>query len=107
MTQNNLGLAFWALGERESGTVGLQAAITAFRNVLKEWTSSNDFATRVQNLRNGSGGNAHNAGSLLLPNVRDDLSADAVDFLNGAAGDDWLLLLFGEDKISGQSEMMN
>jgi len=30
-----LGLAFWALGERESGTARLQAAVTAFRNVLK------------------------------------------------------------------------
>lgn len=76
-------------------------------NVLKEWTSGNDFATRVQNLRNGNGGSAHNAGALLLPNVRDDLSANAVDFLNGAAGDDWLLFLSGEDKISGQLEQAN
>ena len=30
-TQNNLGLAFWTLGERESDTEGLEAAVEAYR----------------------------------------------------------------------------
>jgi tetratricopeptide (TPR) repeat protein len=37
-TQNNLGLALWALGERESGTAHLEEAVAAFRAVLEEMT---------------------------------------------------------------------
>jgi tetratricopeptide (TPR) repeat protein len=37
-TQNNLGLALWRLGERESGTVRLEEAVTAYREALQEWT---------------------------------------------------------------------
>jgi Ca2+-binding RTX toxin-like protein len=72
--------------------------------VLAEWNSDNDFATRVQNLKNGAGGNAHNGAAFLLPAVRDDISADAIDFLNGSSGEDWLIFLVGEDKVSGQME---
>jgi Ca2+-binding RTX toxin-like protein len=73
-------------------------------HVLKEWNSLNSFAVRVQNLKDGLGGNAHNDGAFLLPNVREDISADAIDFLNGSAGEDWLIVLAGEDKVSGKSE---
>lgn len=45
----------------------------------------------MKNLRDGSGGNSHNGDSLLLPQVRDDFFADQIDFLNGAAGEDWLI----------------
>jgi tetratricopeptide (TPR) repeat protein len=38
MTQNNLGNALSALGERESGTARLEQAITGFRAALEEWT---------------------------------------------------------------------
>jgi hypothetical protein len=72
--------------------------------VLEEWNSTNSFAVRVQNLRDGTGGNAHNGASLLLPAVRDDLCADAIDFLNGSSGDDWLIYSDDEDKVSGQTE---
>jgi tetratricopeptide (TPR) repeat protein len=37
-TQNNLGFAFWRLGERESGTAKLEEAVAAFREALKEMT---------------------------------------------------------------------
>jgi hypothetical protein len=38
MTQNNLGVALWRLGERESGTVRLEEAVAAYRAALQEWT---------------------------------------------------------------------
>jgi tetratricopeptide (TPR) repeat protein len=38
ITQNNLGLALWALGERESGTARLEEAVVAFRAALQERT---------------------------------------------------------------------
>ena len=37
MTQNNLGNALRALGERESGTARLEDAVTAYREALKEF----------------------------------------------------------------------
>ena len=36
VTQNNLGLALWRLGERESGTARLEEAVAAFRAALQE-----------------------------------------------------------------------
>ena len=59
---------------------------------------------RVSNLRDGSGGNAHNGTSFLLPQVRDDGDADEVDMLNGSSGNDWFIFASGEDKVSGQTE---
>ena len=37
-TQNNLGNALRALGERESGTARLQEAVAAYESALEEWT---------------------------------------------------------------------
>ena len=65
-------------------------------DVFKEWNSSNSFATRVVNLRQP-----------LLPEVIDDMFADAIDFLNGSAGDDWLIFTAGEDKVAGKAEQSN
>jgi len=75
--------------------------------VLDEWDSSNAFAARIQNLTTGTGGNAHNGSNFLLPNVRDDLSPNAVDFLNGCSGDDWLILVISEDNVAGKAEAIN
>jgi hypothetical protein len=36
-TQNNLGLALWTLGERESGTARLEEAVAAFRASSARW----------------------------------------------------------------------
>jgi hypothetical protein len=44
---------------------------------------------------------------VLFPIVHDDHFADAVDFLNGASGNDWLLFTNGEDKVAGQAEATN
>jgi Ca2+-binding RTX toxin-like protein len=76
-------------------------------HVLEEWNSSNGFAARVQNLKDGAGGNAHNGSSFLLQQVRAELSPDAIDFLNGAAGDDWLIFVDTEDRVGGQAEASN
>jgi Ca2+-binding RTX toxin-like protein len=76
-------------------------------NVFAEWTSSNSFAVRVQNLRDGNGGNSHNEGSLLIPNVVDDLLAGAVDRLLDGGGNDWLIFETGEDTVIGPVEASN
>jgi len=76
-------------------------------NVWSEWTSANSFATRVQNLRDGTGGNTHNNGSFLFPNVVDDLMAGSIDTLIGGAGSDWLLFEAGEDNVTGPAEASN
>jgi tetratricopeptide (TPR) repeat protein len=50
---NNLGLSLKALGERENGTKHIKAAITAFRESLKEWTRDRvplDWAKTKNNL---------------------------------------------------------
>jgi hypothetical protein len=39
-TQNNLGLALWSLGERESGTARLEEAVAAYRDALSIFESA-------------------------------------------------------------------
>jgi extracellular elastinolytic metalloproteinase len=80
---------------------------TFWRNIVAEWASGNSFAARVQNLHNGTGGNSHNNGSFLLPNVVDDVFADDIDFLNGTSGNDWLIFRSDEDRVAGHSESTN
>jgi tetratricopeptide (TPR) repeat protein len=53
MTQNNLGNALQALGERESGTARLEEAVAAFREALQERTRAHvplDWAMTQNNL---------------------------------------------------------
>jgi hypothetical protein len=53
MTQNNLGAALRALGERESGTARLEQAVTAYSDALKERTRERvplQWATTQSNL---------------------------------------------------------
>src|SRR5262245_24664899 len=52
MTQENLGLALRGLGERESGTANLEAAVAAHREAMKERTRDRvplDWATSFGN----------------------------------------------------------
>ncbi len=52
-TQNNLGLALWTLGERESGTARLEEAVAAYRAALEERTRERvplDWAATQNNL---------------------------------------------------------
>jgi tetratricopeptide (TPR) repeat protein len=55
MTQNNLGLSLWRLGERESGTARLEEAVAAYHDALKEYTRERvplDWAMTQNNLGN-------------------------------------------------------
>jgi hypothetical protein len=55
MTQNNLGNALVALGERESGTARFEGAVSAYREALKEYTRVRvplDWAMTQNNLGN-------------------------------------------------------
>ena len=52
-TQSNLGAALQTLGERESGTTGLEEAVAAYRSALDEYTRARvplDWATTQNNL---------------------------------------------------------
>jgi tetratricopeptide (TPR) repeat protein len=54
-TQDNLGVALWTLGGRESGTARLEEAVAAYRDALKERTRERvplDWATTQNNLGN-------------------------------------------------------
>ena len=53
--RNNLGIALWTLGERESGTARLEEAVAAYRAALEERTRERvplDWATTQNNLGN-------------------------------------------------------
>jgi Bacterial Ig domain/RTX calcium-binding nonapeptide repeat (4 copies) len=78
-------------------------------DVLEEWNSTNSFSDRVDNLRGPATQkpNAHNGASYLLPEVRDDNSADDIDMLQGSSGNDWFIYKIGEDKVVGQQEASN
>jgi tetratricopeptide (TPR) repeat protein len=55
ITQNNLGVTLWRLGERESGTAHLEEAVAAYRAALEERTRdrvSLDWAMTQNNLGN-------------------------------------------------------
>jgi tetratricopeptide (TPR) repeat protein len=54
-TQNNLGIALQALGDRESGTARLEEAVAAYRAALEVWTRiwlPGDWAVAQNNLGN-------------------------------------------------------
>jgi len=78
-------------------------------DITKEWNSNNTFADRVDNLRGPTtqDANNYNGTSYLLPEVRDDNSADDIDMLQGSSGNDWFIYKIGEDKVVGQKEGSN
>ncbi len=54
-TQNNLGIAYQTLGERESGTARLEQAVAVYRAALEEWTRDRvplNWAATQNNLGN-------------------------------------------------------
>lgn len=78
-----------------SGATDYDASAAALLAIMNEWTRTDaDFATRVNNLKNGGGLNE----SVLLNNrtVHDD---GAADVLTGCEGQDWFL--FDQDGDSG------
>ena len=68
MTQNNLGVALWTLGQREGGTARLKEAVVAYRAALEEWTrerlplqwalTQNNLGNALQTLGQREGGRA-------------------------------------------------
>jgi hypothetical protein len=75
----------------------------ALQAILAEWTSSNSYATRVNNLRNGSGAN----GVFVLNSstVSDD---GLTDILWGDSGLDWFLFGLGDKlKYRAAGELLN
>jgi uncharacterized delta-60 repeat protein len=85
-----------------AGTTAYDADQVALAAIMAEWNSGNNYATRVSNLRNGTGLNggyvlrvAGDAG-VGVATVFDD---DAVDNLRGQAGLDWFFANVLEDIV--------
>src|SRR5262249_58714181 len=73
------------------------AALAALNAILAEWSSGRDYATRVQNIRTGSGP-LLSSGFRLQAGVTVFNDAD-VDDLTGAAGADWFFADLGRDRV--------
>ncbi|QDU28395.1 Bifunctional hemolysin/adenylate cyclase precursor [Anatilimnocola aggregata] len=85
-----------------AGTTSYDANIAALTAIMAEWTSGNNYATRVNNLRQGTGANgayvlrvAGDSG-LGAATVFDD---DDIDNLRGQAGLDWFFANSLEDLL--------
>ena len=77
--------------------------IDALSAILAEWTSSNSYTTRVNNIRFGGGANG--AFTLDAATVLDD---GQVDILFGGAGQDWFLFGTGDKlKDRARNEQVN
>jgi uncharacterized repeat protein (TIGR01451 family) len=70
-----------------AGSTTFDESQDALSAILAEWTSSNDYATRINNLRFGGGANG--AFTLDSATVVDDFAADT---LWGHGGQDWFLI---------------
>jgi RTX calcium-binding nonapeptide repeat (4 copies)/PKD domain len=69
---------------------------TSLSLIMAEWTSSDDFATRIANLSNGGGANL----SAVLNGIT--ISDDgSVDTLTGGTGNDWFLI-FAEELVNNK-----
>lgn len=76
------------------GTTNIDADTAALLQVLDEWTSTDSFNTRIDKLRNGTGG---------LPKLDDTTVLDdaARDMLQGGPGLDWFFA-GANDKVTGK-----
>jgi len=73
------------------------ANVTALLALLAEWNSEHSLLDRVLNLKNGSGSVAGLNGSYFLTLVGND---NAVDFLVGGSGTDWIWYHIGDVVVS-------
>ena len=78
--------------------------------IAREWASNRSYATRVANLRGGTGEFLNGTGVRLSSSggVKTVFDDDAQDKLNGGSGNDWFFADLGSsdkkrDKISGQT----
>ena len=69
--------------------------------IMDEWTSARSYATRINNLRNGSGSTARANGAYYLNDltVHDEALED---FLTGGFGQDWFF--FNQDGDGGRRD---
>jgi hypothetical protein len=82
-----------------SGTTSYDTNTTALLAILSEWKRTDeDYATRISNLRNGTGAN----GSTVLTSstVRNDT---VVDSLTGGAGQEWFWATLSQDVLSDRT----
>ncbi len=77
------------------------AAIAA---IMAEWTSQRDYATRVKNLRDGTGSVNRLNGSFFLQKGETVYDDGARELLTGSAGLDWFLFNDTEDKVTDLSD---
>lgn len=67
-------------------------SVDALISIMSEWTSANDYATRVTNLLNGGGAN----GTTKLNNITLQDDSSAADKLTGSADLDWFFQFSGD-----------
>src|SRR5205085_2567665 len=72
------------------GTTAFDANDAALAAVVREWTSARSYATRVQNLTDGTGSADRLNGSYFLVKGQTVFDDAFTDTLTGAAGADWL-----------------
>jgi N-acetylneuraminic acid mutarotase len=72
----------------------------AIEQVMAEWTSTRDYATRVNNLRDGSGSTDRLNGNIFLQDGVSVADDGARDVITGSSGLDWFLFNEEEDKAT-------
>lgn len=72
-----------------SGTTAFDNDIVALSEILAEWTSARDYATRIDNLSGTGSGPMENGTTFLIPDVTVFDDAVAGEWLFGDAGMDW------------------
>jgi hypothetical protein len=87
-----------------AGTTAYDENEAALDAIMAEWTSGQDYATRIADLSGTGTGPRSNGNYFLIacgPNatVFDD---DAIDVLNGGSGMDWFFTSLAQDIIHGQ-----
>ena len=86
------------------GTCSLSSNIVALAEIMAEWTSDNDYATRVENFL--SGGGANDSTVLNSSTVQND--ANASDSLAGGLDSDWFFQSANDvlDAINGDHQII-
>ncbi len=81
-----------------------ESRASALDQIMAEWTSGRDYATRVNNLRDGSGSTDRLNGSSFLQDGVTVANDGARDVITGSSGLDWFLFNEDEDKATDLSD---
>jgi PKD repeat protein len=91
------------------GYTAYDADFASLQRVMAEWTRNIPYATRVSDLKNGTGVNEQvvfDGSTVFDDRASDVLTSDAVDTLTGGAGDDWFLSNFaGAGKLDNVTDL--